>query len=70
MLGTVQETKTIVHKIMLPPLVSGKIKALKKGKYTIDDPIGSLEDGTELKLMHKWPVRVPRPHPLLGGRST
>ena len=60
-LGTVQETKTIVHKVLMPPLVSGKIKALKKGKYTIDDAIGSLEDGTELKLMHKWPVRVPRP---------
>ena len=60
-LGTVQETKTIVHKVLMPPLVSGKIKVLKKGKYTIDDAIGSLEDGTELKLMHKWPVRVPRP---------
>ena len=77
-LGTVQETKTIVHKIMVPPLISGKIKALKKGKYTIDDVIGSLEDGTELKLMHKWPVRVPRPFtvkhppdiPLVTGTRT
>ncbi|MEC8948940.1 MAG: V-type ATP synthase subunit A, partial [Candidatus Thermoplasmatota archaeon] len=77
-LGTVQETKTIVHKIMVPPLISGKIKTLKKGKYTIDDVIGSLEDGTELKLMHKWPVRVPRPFavkhppdiPLVTGTRT
>ena len=62
----------------MPPLISGKIKALKKGKYTIDDVIGSLEDGTELKLMHKWPVRVPRPFtvkhppdiPLVTGTRT
>ena len=60
-LGTVQETPTIVHKILVPPKVSGKIKSIKKGKYTVDDVIGTLEDGTELQLMHKWPVREPRP---------
>ena len=60
-LGTVQETPTIVHKILVPPKVSGKIKSIKKGKYTVDEVIGTLEDGTELRLMHKWPVREPRP---------
>ena len=60
-LGTVQETPTIVHKILVPPKVSGKIKSIKKGKYTVDDVIGTLEDGTKLQLMHKWPVREPRP---------
>ena len=60
-LGTVQETPTIVHKILVPPKVSGKIKSIKKGKYTVDEVIGTLEDGTELQLMHKWPVREPRP---------
>ncbi len=60
-LGTVQETPTIVHKILVPPKVSGKIKSIKKGKYTVDEIIGTLEDGTELQLMHKWPVREPRP---------
>ena len=60
-LGTVQETPTIVHKILVPPKVSGKIKSIKKGKYTVDEVIGKLEDGTELQLMHKWPVREPRP---------
>ena len=38
-LGTVQETPTIVHKILVPPNVSGKIKTIKKGKYTVDDTI-------------------------------
>ena len=60
-LGTVPETPTIVHKILVPPKVSGKIKSIKKGKYTVDEVIGTLEDGTELQLMHKWPVREPRP---------
>ena len=60
-LGTVQETPTIVHKILVPPKVSGKIKSIKKGKYTVDEVIGTLEDGTELQLMHKWSVREPRP---------
>jgi len=77
-LGTVQETPTIVHKILVPPNVSGKIKTIKKGKYTVDDTIGTLDDGTKLQLMHKWPVRVPRPFsrkhppdiPLVTGTRT
>ncbi|MEC8997235.1 MAG: V-type ATP synthase subunit A [Candidatus Thermoplasmatota archaeon] len=77
-LGTVQETPTIVHKILVPPNVSGKIKSLKKGKYTVDEVIGTLEDGTKLQLMHKWPVREPRPFsrkhppdiPLVTGTRT
>tara|TARA_B100000809_G_scaffold261727_1_gene311172 strand:- start:820 stop:2556 length:1737 start_codon:yes stop_codon:yes gene_type:complete len=77
-LGTVQETPTIVHKILVPPKISGKIKTIKKGKYTVDDTIGTLEDGTKLQLMHKWPVRVPRPFsrkhppdiPLITGTRT
>ena len=77
-LGTVQETPTIVHKILVPPKVSGKIKSINKGKYTVDDVIGTLEDGTKLQLMHKWPVREPRPFsrkhppdiPLVTGTRT
>jgi len=77
-LGTVQETPTIVHKILVPPKVSGKIKSIKKGKYTVDEVIGTLEDGTKLQLMHKWPVREPRPFsrkhppdiPLVTGTRT
>ena len=77
-LGTVQETPTIIHKILVPPKVNGKIKSIKKGKYTVDEVIGTLEDGTELQLMHKWPVREPRPFsrkhppdiPLVTGTRT
>ncbi|MBU0953067.1 MAG: V-type ATP synthase subunit A [Nanoarchaeota archaeon] len=60
-LGTVQETETIEHKILVPPKVSGKIKDIKKGSFTIEEPIGSLADGTPLRLIHIWPIRQPRP---------
>jgi len=77
-IGTVQETPTISHKILVPPNSSGKVTELKKGTYTIDDVIGKLDDGTELKLMQLWPVRVPRPYnkkfrpdiPLVTGTRT
>ena len=59
-IGTVQETPTIVHKIMVPYGSKGKIVEIKEGEFTVDEIIGKLDDGTELKLMQKWPVRVPR----------
>ncbi len=60
-IGYVQETTNLKHKIMVPPGKSGKIKTIESGEHTIDDIICTLEDGTELKLMHEWPVRVSRP---------
>ncbi len=61
-LGEVQETETIVHKILVPPMekFSGKLKDIKSGKFTVNDVVGKLENGEELKLSHYWPVRVPR----------
>lgn len=61
-----QETHSIVHKSMVPPNMKGTVKrAASDGKYTIADPIVTLEleDGTEkeLTLCQKWPIRVPRP---------
>ncbi|HTT35251.1 MAG TPA: V-type ATP synthase subunit A [Thermoplasmata archaeon] len=63
-LGTVQETPLILHKILVPPHVSGTLKALASGRFTIREPIGQIETGagTEpLYLSHKWVVRIPRP---------
>ena len=63
-LGTVQETALILHKILVPPGVRGTLTELKSGKYTIRDRIGSLQtsSGTvPLTLSHKWVVRIPRP---------
>jgi V/A-type H+-transporting ATPase subunit A len=60
-LGKVQETKHIEHKILVPPSVKGKIKKINSGKFSLKEPIGYLEDKTQLFLSHKWPVREPRP---------
>ncbi len=61
--GTVQESTTVLHKIMLPPnKAGGKLKEIKSGSFTVDDVIGKMDDGTEIRLMHKWPVRAPRPY--------
>ncbi|RZN15699.1 MAG: ATP synthase subunit A [Methanosarcinales archaeon] len=60
-IGTVQETENILHRILLPPNVSGVVDEINEGMFTVDDVIGRLSDGTELKLMHYWPVRHPRP---------
>jgi len=63
-LGTVQETSLIVHKILVPPGVSGTLKELASGTYTVRDPIGSVRSGTTttpLFLSHRWVVRIPRP---------
>jgi V/A-type H+/Na+-transporting ATPase subunit A len=63
-LGTVQETPLILHKIMVPPGVEGTITKLASGTYTIREPIGTLKSASgnqSLWLSHKWVVRVPRP---------
>jgi V/A-type H+-transporting ATPase subunit A len=64
-LGTVQESSLVLHKIMVPPGVAGKLTKLEGGEFAVDDVIGILETGDgpyELKLMHRWPVRQARPY--------
>lgn len=60
-IGLVQETENIEHKIMVPPNVSGTVSEIKSGMFTVDEVICVLADGTELQMMQKWPVRAPRP---------
>ncbi|MCQ8894178.1 MAG: ATP synthase subunit A [Methanolinea sp.] len=60
-LGEVQETN-IVHRILVPPNVKGgTVRSVKAGSFSVDDVICTLDDGTTLTMMQKWPVRVPRP---------
>ena len=65
-IGTVQETNSILHKIMIPPKMSGTIESIQSGSYTVLDKIGVLVDDKgekhELTMMQKWPVRVGRPY--------
>jgi len=60
--GTVQETETIAHKIMVPPNVTGTIKSIKNGDFTVSETVCVLDDGTEIAMMQRWPVRAPRPY--------
>ena len=60
-LGTVEERPGLTHRILVPPSVSGRITHIEGGNFTIDEPVGSLDDGTALRLSHRWPVRMPRP---------
>jgi V/A-type H+-transporting ATPase subunit A len=60
-IGYVQETPHLQHKIMVPPEKGGTIKTIASGEHTVEDVICTLNDGTELKLMQEWPVRVSRP---------
>ncbi|MBN1445734.1 MAG: V-type ATP synthase subunit A [Candidatus Omnitrophica bacterium] len=63
--GEVQETAILVHRIMVPPGVKGEISDIKKGSFTVEEEIGRIktEDKGEepLYLMQKWPVRMRRP---------
>ena len=65
-IGTVQETDSILHKIMVPPKMQGKIVSIQGGSYTVTETVAVLEQPngtkTELSLMQKWPVRVGRPY--------
>ena len=65
-IGTVQETPAVLHKIMVPPGMSGVIKSVTTGDYTVEQTVAVLEDYKgethELNLIQRWPVRVPRPY--------
>ncbi|MDY3861051.1 MAG: V-type ATP synthase subunit A [Ruminococcus sp.] len=65
-IGTVQETKVVLHKIMVPKGKGGRIKSINAGEYTVEDTVAVIEnsDGKdfEITLMQKWPVRVGRPY--------
>ena len=64
-IGTVQETSAILHKILVPVGVSGTVKSIESGSFTVTDTVCVLESkGKEipLSMMQRWPVRVNRPY--------
>ncbi|HNR30556.1 MAG TPA: V-type ATP synthase subunit A [Candidatus Hydrogenedentes bacterium] len=61
-LGVTQETRVIEHRILVPPRMTGVIAwVAPEGEYTVTDVIARLEDGTELRMMHRSPVKQGRP---------
>ena len=64
-IGTVNETNAVLHKIMVPNKISGTVKSVKEGDFTIDDTVAVIEnDGKEVNITMavKWPVRIGRPY--------
>ena len=77
-IGEVQETPLIVHKIMVPYNVEGMITGISEGKFTVNDVVATVQNGikTDIGLSSWWTVRTPRPvlrklspeEPLLTGQ--
>ena len=65
-LGTVQETAAVVHKIMVPPGVSGVVQSIQGGTFTVEQTVAVLQDEKgkrhEINMIQRWPVRVARPY--------
>ena len=64
-IGTVQETLIIEHKIMVPYGVKGTVKEIKSGEFTVEETVAVIETENgekELTMMQKWPVRRGRPY--------
>jgi len=81
-IGIVQESSIVKHKIMVPYGIKGEIKEIYKDKFTVTDTIALIKDREgsihEIKMLQKWPVRKPRPYkkklpplePLITGQRT
>ena len=65
-LGTVQETTAILHKIMVPNGVSGEVVSVESGDFTVDQTVAVVKDAKgvehELNMIQRWPVRIARPY--------
>ncbi|MGI6182998.1 MAG: V-type ATP synthase subunit A [Candidatus Fimadaptatus sp.] len=64
-IGVVQETSVVEHRIMVPPNLSGEITAIRSGEYTIDETVATLKTdkgNVNLTMLQRWPVRRGRPY--------
>ena len=64
-IGTVQETDVVLHRIMVPNGLKGTVKSIQSGSFTVEEVVAvlSTEDGEkELTMMQRWPVRRGRPY--------
>ncbi len=59
-LGTTQETPLIVHRILVPPHLSGKVEGIREGDYAVDETICTVA-GSPVSMMQRWAVKKPRP---------
>ncbi|MFA5645371.1 MAG: V-type ATP synthase subunit A [Candidatus Ratteibacteria bacterium] len=65
LIGVVEETPLVLHRIMVPPGISGTLSDIRKGKYSVAEPIAQIsqeQEPVDLRMFHTWPVRQPRPY--------
>ncbi len=63
-IGEVQETPMLLHKILIPPDIKGVLIYIEEGDFTVDEPVAKVmtkHGEVEIKMMQEWPVRIPRP---------
>jgi len=60
-IGTVTEYH-LEHRIMVPPFISGMVSEIRSGEFTIDEPVCTLDNGTQIPMLQTWPVRKGRPY--------
>jgi V/A-type H+-transporting ATPase subunit A len=64
-MGQVQETPLVMHRIMVPPDISGTVRSIvEKGDYSLAEPVAVVETSggpRHITMMQRWPVRTPRP---------
>ncbi len=63
-LGTVDETTLVQHRIMVPPDVEGKVLSIERGSFAVEETIARIETRASVRdicMLQKWPVRKPRP---------
>lgn len=65
-LGLVNETEHLVHKIMVPPGIRGVVERIETGSFTVEDTVAMIRDGRgtlhTVSMMQRWPVRERRPY--------
>lgn len=78
-LGVVQETEHLEHRVLVPPGIGGIVEEIRAGRFTVEETVAVLRDRERrhcLSMMQRWPARRPRPHkgkfaptePLLTGQ--
>ncbi|PSQ59130.1 ATP synthase subunit A [Halobacteriales archaeon SW_7_71_33] len=75
--GVVEETESIDHRVMVPPgSDGGTVETVREGAFTVEDPVAVLDTGEEVTMRQEWPVREARPtkekktptEPLISGQ--
>ncbi len=79
-IGTVEETPTVQHRVMVPPGLEGEITVIESGKFTVIDDVAEIKDSSgkthKIQMLQEWPVRKKRPYlekvppeePLISGQ--